>query len=130
MSAERLQALAAARLKAVEVRRARAAQKAETRELQRLEQELESQNLVKRRQELKAKLAQGTEDTPSLTPARSASPHREPPNRKKGPHPAPETPPVSSDEEPSPPRAKNLASYRARMQQMKEDLVFKSIFGC
>jgi hypothetical protein len=154
LSTERLQALAAARQKAAEVRRQKAAQKAESRELQRLEREVERQNLVKRRQELEAKLASGNaprDVNPPNSPASSGDSTQasgnaprdvNPPNilaqaklakKKRAP---PPSPPPSSDSSESEDDArivvgrKDLTSeYRAKMQQVKEDLVYKSIFG-
>ena len=147
MSTERLHALAAARLKATEVRRARAAAKAESKELERLEREVQRQNLAKRRQELEAKLGDlaqgghrpnppnslaGADSTQAkLGDALRRGQHREP---SASPKPSStQADPSSSDGEfgdiPEPPPVDVKRAYRAKVQQMKEDLVFRSIFG-
>jgi hypothetical protein len=180
LSAERLQALAMARQKAAEVRRQKAAQKAEARELQRLEREVERKSLVKRRQELEAKLstpapvslAQTTISLAQTAPATlaptaplahplgdsaigrhplatipEAAPEAvpKPKKKKKGmsaggripqaPPPPPPSSESSDDEEGSPQAVTQTAvslaqtAYRARVQQMREDLVYKQLFG-
>ena len=150
LSAERLQSLAMARVKATEVRRQKAAQKEEARELQRLEREVERQSLVKRRQELESKLAGGNcpkVETPSTVAPRTVDRdmdtiEEEPaPKIRRSRRPPPPTPVSTSssgeesEEDPQPitkrPRdclSSTARDYRAKVKQMQEDIIYRSLF--
>ena len=133
LSAERLQVLAAARLKAAEVRRQKAAQRAEVKDLERLEKEVERQKLTQRRQELLGKLkAQESVKPSGPKPPESVRPSESEEEEEPMPTPRPKKkyrgPPIAESSEEDDPHAMRT-SYRAKVQQLKEDMVFKALFG-
>jgi hypothetical protein len=147
MSEQRLAVLAAARLKATEVRRARAQERAEEKELERLEREAKRRDVQKRTGELRSRMfAQGERSAPQKrTPEPEGPCANEPrPAPRLAPRPKrqPAPPPVSqsseeeeeewSDEPEAPrPSRRHAVAHDAthRLQKLREDMLFKSLFG-